>query len=260
MFLAIDAGNSDIVFGFHEADQWQHTFRIATFPRPAARDIEMKLRLFLLENTLKISQVNQVAFCSVVPVLNETVVQTIEHLFDCEVLMIDSRRYKNLAVSTSNPMEMGTDLMANAVAAFDRYKSACLVVDFGTALTFTAMNDGGEIIGVNIVPGIRTAIKSLATNTAQLPEIKLEIPQVVLGTNTVESIQAGILYGYTGLVENMIDRIKQSLPYSIKVMATGGFSTILTPLAKTFDDIDVLLTLKGIKLISDATDIKQTLQ
>ncbi len=250
MFLAIDAGNSNIVFGFYENEAWLHEFRIETKPTPTPREMEMKLRLFLLENNLKISQVDEIALCSVVPALNETITQTVENLFGVKVILINDKLYPGLLVSTTNPSEIGTDLMANAVAAYEQYQGACIIVDFGTALTFTAVDNDGSILGVNIVPGIETAIQSLAAHTAQLPEIKLEMPSVVIGTNTVESIQAGILLGYTGLVERMIQRIQATVSYDFKVIATGGLSSILTPLQATFDDIDAKLTLKGIKFIA----------
>lgn len=252
MFLAIDAGNSNIVFGFYDDIAWEYECRIDTKPTPSPREIEMKLRLFLLENNLKISQINKIALCSVVPALNEDISLAAENLFGTKVMLINDKLYPGLKVVTTNPTEIGTDLMANAVAAYHHYQSACIIVDFGTALTFTVVDNEGKILGINIVPGIKTAIQSLATNTAQLPEIKLEMPEVVMGTNTVESIQAGILLGYTGLVERMVERIQAAVHFPLKIVATGGLSTILTPLKTTFDDIDAKLTLKGIKLIASS--------
>ncbi len=145
---------------------------------------------------------------------------------------------------------MGTDLMCNVMSAYAKFKEACLIIDFGTALTFTVVSEGGAVLGVSIAPGLKTAIKALSGNTSKLPEVPLVLPESAIGKDTVHAIQAGILYGYTGLVEGMIQRIKAELSEELKVIATGGLSSILQPLASSFDLVDENLTVEGIRLIT----------
>ena len=150
---------------------------------------------------------------------------------------------------TQNPYEIGTDLLANAVAAKELHGGDTIVVDFGTALTFTVVDKDGLILGVNIAPGLKTAIKALVGQTAQLPEVPLELPESVLGKNTIHAIQNGVLWGYISMVEGMLDRIQKELGREVKVVATGGLSSILTPLHDRFDKVDRHLTLEGLRII-----------
>ena len=153
--------------------------------------------------------------------------------------------------------QIGTDLLCNAVAAWEKYHQSCIAVDFGTALSFTAVNKNAKIVGISIAPGIGTAIKSLFNNAAQLPEVPLEIPPSSLGTNTVECIQSGIIFGYKSLVEGLINKMKfdMSQKYSIpeneiRTIATGGFNSILQPITNIFDDLDKQLTINGLRIIA----------
>jgi type III pantothenate kinase len=125
-------------------------------------------------------------------------------------------------------------------------------VDFGTALTFTVVDQQGEVIGVNIVPGIKTAVKSLFSNTSKLPEVQLKVPESAIGKNTIHAIQAGIFYGYSSLIEGMIKTISTEAQLDFRVIATGGLSGVLTPLEKVFDEVDRNLTLEGLRLITQA--------
>jgi type III pantothenate kinase len=159
--------------------------------------------------------------------------------------------YETLDIQVIVPDEIGSDLVANAVYAHENYKSNVLIVDFGTALTFTLVNATGKMEGVSIAPGLKTAVKSLFSQTAQLPEVPLEMPEFNLGTDTVSAIQAGILWGYVGMVKEMISRVKEDKKGDLKVVATGGLSSILTPLASYFDEVNKLITLEGLRLIAE---------
>lgn len=254
MFISIDVGNSNIVFGFfnEERKEWVKEFRIETKKDLNAFYFEKKLSLYFLENDLLASAVTAIGFSTVVPSLERPIVRFCEHFFPVTPYTIKGTSYGGLAVYPQNPDEIGSDLMANMVAAYQLYQQACIVVDFGTALTFSILDDSGKVIGVNIVPGIKTAIHSLFLKTAKLPKVKMEMPDSVLGKNTVESIQAGIFYGYTGLVKGMLEAVKKETGISFKIVATGGLSSLLTNLRGSFDLIDEKLTLKGIKLITEA--------
>ena len=153
-----------------------------------------------------------------------------------------------------NKIEIGADLVANAVAAYHYFKQKCVVVDFGTALTFTSILDDGQLAGVAIAPGLKTAISALFSKTAQLPEVPLELPQTPVGKNTIHAIQSGILNGYVGLVKHMLMAIRTEVGEHYIAVATGGLSSILHPLRKEFVDIDVELTMNGLKIIGESVE------
>jgi len=159
--------------------------------------------------------------------------------------------YGKLPLNVVNPYEVGADLVADAMAAYDRCRGACVVVDFGTALTFTIVGADASMLGVAIAPGLGTAVNALSRDTAQLPFVELVAPPEPFGRNTVQAIQAGIVYGYTGLVEHMIARIRESVGGELKVIATGGLCGVVAPLTDAFTYVDQDLTLRGLKLIAE---------
>ena len=166
--------------------------------------------------------------------------------------MVGPDIYSGLEIAIDHPHEIGADLIANAVAAHARYpQKNCIVVDFGTALTFTTVSASGQILGVAILPGLKTAVKALFTDTAQLPEVPLKLPDSAIGKNTVHAIQAGILLGYEGLVKSMIRRIEAELGGDCVAVATGGLSSIIATLEGEFVEIDRSLTLNGLRLIGE---------
>jgi len=250
MLLVIDAGNSDIVFALHKNEKWIHHWRIPTSTQMPKEVWPYRLRSEMLELGYNISSIDQTIISSVVPHLNQPLVEMLEILLGESPLLLGPGSYSPLKVKVMNPKEIGSDLVANAAAAYHRFKGKCIVVDFGTALTFTTIGENGKILGVSIAPGLTTAIRSLFDSTAQLPEVPLELPTSALGTNTIHAIQSGVLIGYTGMVIHMIQRIKNEIGENCKVIATGGLSSILTSLEKEFDDIDQMLTLEGLVVIA----------
>lgn len=254
MFLAIDAGNSNVVFALFnkKSGKWTNQFRLETNTPKLISQLGKKVPLYFLEHGIHTSDIQAIGFSSVVPEINPIIQQFCQGYFGIEAYTISPKSYDSLPIRSLRPNEIGTDLMCNVMAAFSKYLKPVIVVDFGTALTFTAVNSDGEILGINIVPGLKTAIKSLFTNTSKLPEVKLELPESALGKDTIHAIQAGILYGYTGLVKGMIETIKAETRLDFTIVATGGLSAILTPLKDTFDEIDRNLTLEGLRLITEA--------
>lgn len=252
MLLAIDAGNTNIVFGIHDGTSWIHEWRFETVPIRNQIEYEMFLRLNFLEANLKLDDVRGVVISSVVPQLNDILSEFSRPLIDKEPVFVGPKVYQRLPVTTQNPYEIGTDLIANAVAGHILYGDDIIIVDFGTALTFTIVSQHGEIQGVNIAPGLKTAIKALVGNTAQLPEVPLELPDSVIGRDTTSAIQNGVLWGYVAMVEGMLDRIRTEMEKDVKVVATGGLSSILHPLHDQFDQVNRHLTLEGLKFIHQA--------
>ena len=172
-------------------------------------------------------------------------------MFGDEIIVVGPDIYPDLNIAIDHPHEIGADLIANAVAAMSRYDQHCIVVDFGTALTFTTISKNREVLGVAILPGLVTAVKALFANTAQLPEVPLELPKSAIGKNTVHAIQAGILLGYEGLVKGLLQRIKSELDGECIAIATGGLSSIIDTLQDEFVEIDRNLTLDGLRIIGE---------
>lgn len=251
MLLAIDIGNSDIVFGLHDGHRWLPTLRIPTHYSSRMEDYDAEVRRLFRENNLDVSTVDRVVLSSVVPGETFLIRSLAKGLFDVSPLLVGPDIYPKLGLDILSPREIGTDLVANAVYAYHAYRPEnCVVVDFGTALTFTVVSGSGKIEGVSIAPGLKTAVQSLSTNTAQLPEVPLVMPASAIGKNTIHAIQAGILWGYVGLVKELLAQVGAEIG-PCKVLATGGLSAILTPLHDVFDEVDPLLTLNGLRRIGE---------
>lgn len=249
MIAAIDIGNSDIVIGIYKDDEWQHQWRLPSNTSMQQADYEIKIRQLMLDAGMSNAEFSGVVLSSVVPALTEQITMTWSRLTGLEIFVLEPAKLKTIRLKIANPHEIGSDLVANAMAAYTLYGADAVIVDFGTALTFTTVSGAGEILGVAIAPGIRTAIKALTQNTAKLPEIELELPDTVVGKNTVHAIRSGVLYGYVGMVKEVVARIKSEVNPNLKVVATGGLSHVLHPLKPTFDDVIPTLTLDGLRII-----------
>ena len=247
MFLAVDIGNTDIVMALYHEEAWCKLWRHAS---AAYLQFDQSLISGLESAKLKLSDVKACIVSSVVPSATDHILESLSNYLGFSPLLMGPELYKNLTISIDNPGEIGSDLVANAVAAWHRVRQACIVVDFGTALTFTAVAQKGEILGVSIAPGLKTAIKALFMNAAQLPEVPLEVPDKTIGKNTIHALQSGILWGYVGLIRELVGRITKEMDLPVKVIATGGLSGILTKQAKCFDIVDPHLTLDGLRIIA----------
>ncbi len=257
MLLAIDIGNSDITLGLWMNDNWLYHWRIPSKPEQPEIFYGVKIREFFLESSLKVGSVKTVVISSVVPVLNEKIKGVIRTLFQHEPIVVGPKIYDSLPITILNPYEIGSDLVANAMGAFVKFKQTCIVVDFGTALTFTTVSAEGRILGVSIVPGLRTALKALTQNAAKLFDVPLEMPTSALGTSTVTAIQSGIVIGYEGLVRKMVEAIRTELKTDCPAIATGGLSFVISPLRTFFFAIDPTLTLDGLRFIAEAVEHKK---
>jgi type III pantothenate kinase len=252
MLLAIDIGNSNVCLGLSKnASGWSHFWRLPTIQNDMEIYYETQIVNRFLESGVNLGEVDRIVISSVVPDMNNRFVSSMEKLFLRKPILVGPEIYPKIQLDIENPQEIGTDLVANAVAAHHQFKNDCIVVDFGTALTFTTVSKAGVVLGVSIVPGIKTAIKALFNKTAQLPEVPMELPASVLGKNTVTAIQTGIFYGYTGLVINMLKALKNEVGEHFMVIATGGLSSTNIVLKEHFDVIDPDLTLNGLRYIAE---------
>ena len=250
MILAIDIGNSNIVIAMHKDEAWTNTFRYETKDTQPEFYYESALRNILLEWRINGSEIKHCVISSVVPDLNDVIIEAVTNVTGCIPLLLHPEVYKVLDIHIPHPYEIGSDIVSNAYAAIKLYSKACIIVDFGTALTFTIADTSG-ITGVTIAPGLKTAIQSLAGQTAQLPLVPVELPLSAIGHDTVSAIQAGVMWGYVGLVNEMIHRQKSELKGTYQVIATGGLFSILSPLQESFDVVSKELTLDGMRLIYD---------
>ncbi|MVM38442.1 type III pantothenate kinase [Spirosoma sp. HMF3257] len=262
MQIIVDIGNTDAVFGLYDQTTWHYIWRTPARPDEPADSYERRLRLWLLEATVPLSAIKSTVLSSVVPNLTPTLRSMLTELFGFEPVVVGPGVYPLLPIEILRPHEIGADLVANALAAFTRYKRTCVVVDFGTALTFTTVSGEGKILGVAIAPGLKTAIRSLFANTAQLPEVPIEVPSSALGTSTTHAIQAGVVLGYEGLVRTLVSRIQTELNGDCIAVATGGLSGRIPSLRDVFTDIVPSLTLEGVRLIGEfvttSTDSQKT--
>lgn len=247
MILVIDIGNTDIVLGIYQNSEWIETFRTRTHQPWSAKKVEEWVAKGWNERGYEMPE--KVILSSVVPGVLPQVQKGIEKWFGKKIVVLTSEYYHKLPIQLIAQDEIGTDLIANAVYGYVTYQSSVLIVDFGTALTFTLVSQKGQIEGVSIAPGLKTAVKSLFSQTAQLPEVPLELPSKPLGTDTVSAIQSGILWGYVGMVKEMIARVKEEHGNDLVVIATGGLSSILTPLKVHFTEINQHITLDGLRII-----------
>ncbi len=251
MLLAIDIGNTNIVFGVNHNADWIKIWRIKTTAEKTSDEYEVLFRSLFTGANVTSGYITHVIISSVVPSLSRAFREMIRNFLSLEAMFVRPEIYSLLPLEILNPYEIGTDLVANATAAISKHPSPCLVIDFGTALTFTTVGQAGNILGVAIAPGLRTAVKALAGNTAQLPHVELAVPPSVLGKNTVHAIQSGIVLGYTGMVRYMIEQIQKEVPSNLRIIATGGLASVIAPYCQNIDCIEENLTLDGLKIISE---------
>lgn len=259
MLLAIDVGNTNICGGIYEdmrseskGFSLRHTFRIHTVTKKTEDEYSTTIKSILLDRGVAPSYINGVVLSSVVPSLTEPMCLMCERLFGVSPAILGPAVYERLPITIGpSPYEIGADLVADALAAWKKTGGAAIVVDFGTALTFTCVGHEANILGVAIAPGLGTAVNALSRDTAQLPFVQLAVPESVIGTNTIMSIQSGVVLGYMGLVEHMVGRMKKEMGGNVRVIATGGLSKTIAGHTEVFDAIDPDLTLDGLAYVAE---------
>lgn len=252
MICTIDAGNSNIAVGVFDGDRLTHHWRIATRRTMTADEWAVTVSALFAKDAVDPQSLSGCVVSSVVPSITESLADGLALVTGSAPLVVSVDLDIGLIVAIDNPRELGTDLFANAVGGYGRFGGACVVVDFGTALSVTAVSADAEIRGVSIAPGINAALSALVGNAAQLTAVPLKTPDTVIGTNTVRSIQSGIMHGYRGLVETLVHGTVAELGGEVKVVATGGQASVLGSACDCFDEIDPWLTLDGLRRILEA--------
>jgi type III pantothenate kinase len=195
--------------------------------------------------------VHSAILASVVPALTEPMIDLVKRGFAREPLVVGPGIRTGMSILYENPREVGADRIVNAVAAFERAKGGVIVVDFGTATTFDCVTPKGEYLGGVIAPGVQISADALFSRAAKLPRVEIAKPPRVVGRNTLHSMQSGIVFGYVGLVDGIVDRLKDELGYPCAVLATGGLARLIAPLSRTVQEVDDVLTLTGLRILHE---------
>ncbi len=255
MLLCIDIGNTNIVLGLWDDSAWHTHWRVRTVRDQMPDEYAMLLKALLRDGGFEMTDITRVVLASVVPPLTTIFTEMFARYLGDTTLIVGPGVRTGLRIRIDNPVELGADLVANAVAAYDRFHTACIIVDFGTATTFSAVSPVGDFLGVAIAPGLGVAAEALSSRTAQLPRVSLFPPSAAIGKNTVHSMQSGLVFGYVGLVEGLIERIRSELGGTAQVVATGGLSEVLAPLSEQITVVDPWLTLEGLRLIAERNPV-----
>ena len=254
LLLVIDVGNTNIVLGVYDGKKLINDWRVATNKDKTSDEYGLVIEQIFNYHGLKTSNIDAVIISSVVPPLMHTLQAVSKKYFKCDPYIVGPGIKTGMNIKYDNPREVGADRIVNAVAAYEQYGGPIIVVDFGTAITFCAISKSGEYLGGAIAPGIKISSEALFMRTAKLPKVEIVKPDRVICKNTVNSIQAGLIYGYVGLVDNIIAKMKEELSEEGEVknvVATGGLASLISSESKYINRIDKLLTLEGLRIIYD---------
>lgn len=259
MILCIDIGNTNIKYAVWDGNELKGSFRVSSRHTRTADEYGATLMNLLQSKEISRKDITGVIMSSVIPSLNYTISHMCEYFFGVTPKVVGVGIKTGLNVKADNPKEVGADIIANCVGAFTKYGngSPMIVIDFGTATTFDVLTGKGELIGVVIAPGMKTSLEGLVSNTAQLPMIELEAPKSAIPKTTRTAMQAGLIFGFAGLVENIVKKIKAELGVeTINVIATGGMGEIIAKEVSCITKIDRLLTLEGLKKLYEINEDK----
>jgi type III pantothenate kinase len=251
VLLAIDVGNTQTVLGVFEGDTLRDDWRVETRPARTADELAALLRELLALGGLELRAVNAAIVSCVVPPALDPLEAALKERCGVEPLVVGRGVKTGMPIRTDNPREVGADRIVNAVAAYQRFASGCIVVDFGTATTFDCVSPDGAYLGGAIAAGLTISADALYRHAARLQRVELVRPEHVVGKNTVASTQAGLFWGYVGLVDGMVRRMRAEIGFSTRVVATGGLAETIASACETIDEVDPGLTLRGLRLLFD---------
>lgn len=250
MILVFDVGNTNIVLGVYREEELIACWRISTDRNKSSDEYGIILKQLFEYEGLKLEDIQAVVISSVVPPLMYSLQHAINKYCKVSPLIVGPGIKTGINIKYDNPKEVGADRIVNAVAAYEKYGGPVIVVDFGTATTFCAISEKGEYLGGTIAPGIKISSEALFDKASKLPRVELIKPGRVICKNTVNSMQAGIIYGYVGLVDHIVRCAKKELGWDkAKVIATGGLARLIASESETIDEVDRLLTLEGLRII-----------
>jgi type III pantothenate kinase len=251
MLLAIDVGNTQTVFGVYAGDGLRERWRVATESDRTADEIAALLDRLLELRDLDFDDVDGVCVSSTVPVLVREYERFAEQYAAAPILIVGPGAKTGIPILYDDPREIGPDRIVNAVAARERYGTPCIVVDFGTSTNFDAVSREGEYVGGVLAPGIEISMEALFARAARLVKVDFVEPPTVIGKTTVACLQSGLVFGFAGQVDGIVDRMRGELGQEARVIATGGLAELIAPHARTIELVDPNLTLDGLRLVWD---------
>lgn len=249
MILVVDVGNTHTVIGSYQGKKLIHHWRLLTEPERTADEYAVLLRSLFSAADLSFVNVQGIIVSCVVPPMTKVIEELAHKYFRQGPLNVGPGIKTGMPILYDNPREVGADRIVNAVAAYERYHDVTIVVDFGTATTFDYVTAAGEYLGGSIVPGVGISLDALFHKTAKLYRVEMVKPPKVVGRNTVHAIQSGIFFGYTALVDGMVERIQREHKVKARVIATGGFAALIAPESTSIEAVDEFLTLEGLRIL-----------
>jgi type III pantothenate kinase len=249
MLLVIDVGNTNTVLGLYDGDDLVHDWRLRTVADHTVDEYGMLIYNLYKNSRVSPRAIKAIIISCVVPPMLHILEPLCTKYFNIKPMIVGPGIKTGMPIYYDNPKEVGADRIVNAIAAFERYKGDIIIVDFGTATTFDYVSAKGEYMGGCICPGIMISSEALFQKAAKLPRVEITRPKTVVGKDTVSSMQAGILYGYAGLVDGLVERIKAEIKSDPKVIATGGLAKIIATETKSIHVVDDMLTLEGLRII-----------
>jgi type III pantothenate kinase len=249
MLLAIDLGNTNLTFGLFDGDRLVHDWRLATRRDSMPDELGIAMLQLIRQEGIDPKAVDAVVVASVVPPLNVSLEQAVERYFGHRPLMVGPGIKTGLKIHYRDPKEVGADRIVAAMAAFKKYGGPLIIIDFGTGTTYDVVSQEGDYLGGAIAPGMGISVEALYERAARLQRVELKAPATVIGRTTAESMQAGIIFGFTAQVEGMVARIRKELGQQARVIATGGFAGLIAAETPVIELVDDRLMLDGLRLI-----------
>ncbi len=249
MLLVIDIGNTNVVCGVYKGERLLNHFRLGTEIEKTVDEYAVLIKSLLGVHGLNFMQIDGAIISCVVPPLLMTFESLCRKYIGIEPIIVEPGIKTGMPILYDNPAELGADRIVNAVAGYEKYRRALIIIDFGTATTFDYVSSKGEFLGGVIAPGIMVSLEALYGRASKLPRIELARPKSVIGKNTIHAMQSGILYGYSSLVDGIVRKIKEEVKAEPYVVATGGLARLIQNVSETIEEVDEFLTLNGLRVL-----------
>jgi type III pantothenate kinase len=249
VLIAIDVGNTQTHLGMFRGEELAEHFRFATSRTTTSDELAIRIAALLRLRGMTMDEVDGAVVGSVVPQQDQEWTALNQRYLHGRLLMVSPGIKLGMPIRTDNPREVGADRLMNAVAAYERIRGACIVVDFGTSINYDVVSADGEYLGGAIAPGVQISMDALTARAARLVKVEIEAPEAAIGRSTQAALRSGIVYGFAGQVDGIVSRIREELGVEATAIATGGLATAIAPFCDELDEVDDLLTLTGLRLV-----------